>query len=277
MKKRLLVTLFSLFLAACGGGSGGETTAGNDSSSDGNTSDNGGNSSGNNPDNGGSDNSTPVSNSLYTGYYSEDAASNPEDPTIGSVYLSLPEQGAFKGSMYFTYYGCQSNNVGSVSGTKTANNLSANWTGKIDGTNQSGSFSGTYNNTKNSYSGTYTVNKGKQKVVIDDCIEYYIAPHGTWVLYAQNTSSIDNSCSVSNGVASWNPPADAAISVVAIIDKNLANSGANNAIISQQVIVNKTSWQLPTNLTQGKSYVVTINSFDQNRTERYNCNTTFQY
>jgi len=57
---------------------------------------------------------------LYVGYYQEDPASNPEDPTPGSIYLSLPAgDNAFAGSMFFTYVGCQTSNVGLVSGRKT--------------------------------------------------------------------------------------------------------------------------------------------------------------
>ena len=48
---------------------------------------------------------------LYVGYYQEDTLTNSEDPTPGSIYLSLPAgDSAFSGSMSLTYVGCQSEN-----------------------------------------------------------------------------------------------------------------------------------------------------------------------
>jgi hypothetical protein len=57
---------------------------------------------------------------LYIGYYHEDPISNPEDPVPGALYLSLPAgDSSFAGKMFFTYLGCQTSSVGSISGAKT--------------------------------------------------------------------------------------------------------------------------------------------------------------
>ena len=78
---------------------------------------------------------------LYVGYYQEDPITNPEDPTPGSIYLSLPAgDSAFSGSMFFTYVGCQSENLGTIAGTKAGPSLKGEWGGSVDGTAQKGSF-----------------------------------------------------------------------------------------------------------------------------------------
>jgi hypothetical protein len=118
---------------------------------------------------------------LYLGYYAEDPTTNPEDPTLGAFTLNLPTGNAsFSGSMYFTYVGCQTSNVGVVSGTKADLSLSGTWAGAVDGSPQSGPYSGTFNNTTQSYAGTYGNAGGKQYRDLRPCIEYHMAPNGTW-------------------------------------------------------------------------------------------------
>src|ERR1700730_1147535 len=86
---------------------------------------------------------SPPPESLYVGYYQEDPVDNPEDPTIGAVYLNLPKAGgAFSGNMFFTYVGCQHTNVGTITGNLAGAHLQGTWTGTVDGTAQNGSFIG---------------------------------------------------------------------------------------------------------------------------------------
>ena len=105
---------------------------------------------------------------LYIGSYVEDAATNPEDPMPGAIHVSLPkDEGDFSGELFFTYIGCQSENIGSVTGTKDIRNkkttLNGMWQGTVDNRPQQGEFVGELNG-KGNYTGTYTVAGGKQKL-----------------------------------------------------------------------------------------------------------------
>ena len=113
----------------------------------------------------------------------------------GAFVLNLPStDSAFNGSMYFTYVGCQTSNVGNVSGTKAGNTLSGTWSGTVDGSAQSGPYNGTYDPVAGYYQGVYSNSGGKQFKSIPDCIEYHIAPNGTWEMFAveQNQPSTFN-------------------------------------------------------------------------------------
>jgi len=258
MKNLFLTTLFISFLTGCGGG--GSSNSFNEEQNEDN-------------DNEGK--------SLYIGYYVEDAATNPEDPLSGSLYLNLPnEDGDFAGSMFFTYVGCQNSNVGTISGTKSANSLTGSWSGTIDGTAQTGSYTGSFNTNENSYSGDYDVSAGKQLIVVDDCIEYYIAPKGTWYLFPQNVSrtfdgTAPGNCSVVNDVVSWSPPAGYAFSILSFIDKDLAENNDSNATVSQQIFVSETSAPVPASLIQGKTYIASIGAANSNDEILYACNVEF--
>jgi len=243
-----LLLISSILLISCGGG-GGNSDAGTDTTDTTDT---------------GTDN-----NQLYIGYYTEDKATNPEDPTTGSLYLNIPKNnGTFSGSMSFSYVGCQTSNVGSISGNKTSNTLTGNWSGTIDGTSQNGVYTGSLNSTDGYYTGDYNVSAGKQHITVDNCIDYFIAPKGKWYLYPENTTitfdnSVASSCSVDNNVVSWFPPAGYSYSVLSIINKESAVANLNNAIVYQQLFTSATSVQLPSNLTSGKKYsasVVSVNS-----------------
>ena len=68
---------------------------------------------------------SPAPGGAYIGYYQENPVTNPEDPVPGAVYLRLPAaDGAFSGDMFFTYVGCQSSNLGRVSGRQSGLSLS---------------------------------------------------------------------------------------------------------------------------------------------------------
>lgn len=121
---------------------------------------------------------------VYHGAYFEDPALNPEDPTFGSISMVLPtDGGAFSGEMSFTFVGCQTQNIGRIEGSKTHNKLSGTWSGKVDQTNQSGKFGGTVQ-PGGFIAGDFTVDAGKQFNRVAGCIEYYIAPKGTFYLMA---------------------------------------------------------------------------------------------
>lgn len=211
-------------------------------------------------------NSSSAQDSVYLGYYQEDPATNPEDPTMGSVYLNLPtSDSAFSGTMYFTYLGCQSHNLGTISGTKAGASLKGNWSGSIDGTKQSGTFAGTYSAAQSVYAGTFTVAGGKQRIDIPSCISYYIAPKGTFELFAigkQVPSSF--SVSIDDNTVSWTPPSGAMMTLVYVLDPTIAQSGHGNATVWQTLVLGpQGSANLSdAGLTSGHAYVIAVGASD---------------
>jgi hypothetical protein len=203
---------------------------------------------------------------VYVGYYQEDPATNPEDPTLGSVYLNLPAaDSSFSGTMYFTYFGCQSSNVGSIAGTKKGSALSGTWSGSIDGTSQKGSVEGAYVANKAAYAGTFTVAGGKQHIDIPSCISYYIAPKGTFELFAvgQNTPS-SFAVAINGHDVRWTPPGGATMTLVFVLDPAIASSGHGNATVWQTLVLGpKGGADLhQAGLVSGRPYVIAVSTAD---------------
>jgi hypothetical protein len=203
------------------------------------------------------DNAT--SQALYLGYYQEDPLTNPEDPTAGAFVLTLPVgDGAFKGSMFFTYVGCQTSNVGEVQGLKKGNALSGTWSGTIDGSPESGPHEGTFDPSAGYYKGTYEVSGGKQFKSIAGCIEYYIAPDGRWELFPVNRSEPAGfRITVTGAAVSWDVPPGALMSLVYVVDPGIAGTAANP--IKWQTILpgSRGSVDLSSmHLTSGKRYII---------------------
>lgn len=126
------------------------------------------------------------SSKLYIGYYAEDPTNNPEDPTVGAVLFNAPSgDAAFSGQMPFSYVGCApgvAQNVGTISGNRSGNALTGNWSGTVDGTAAGGAFEGTYTAASDSFAGNFANAAGKVKVQIGPC-QYYIAALGTWKVF----------------------------------------------------------------------------------------------
>lgn len=205
--------------------------------------------------------STAPPGGLYVGYYQEDPANNPEDPMPGAYSLNLPEgNGSFSGSMYFTYVGCQSSNVGTVSGNKSDLALAGNWSGTVDGSAQAGTYTGSFDNATQSYSGTYLNAGGKQHRDLRPCIEYSIAANGTWEMFpvdAQVPSGF--SVDVNGRTISWSAAAGAAFTLVYVLDPVIAQ-GSGNPVVWQTVVGNDTSIAIPAavSLQAGKQYIAAV-------------------
>ena len=202
-----------------------------------------------------------VPDGVYLGYYQEDPVTNPEDPTIGAVYLHLPKgDSAFAGKMYFTYVGCQSSNVGSIQGNKTDTTLKGDWSGTLDGTSQKGSFTGVLAAPGN-YSGTYTVSGGKQHIEIPDCISYYVAPKGTFALFSVEQNQPQNfSISVQGDSITWSSPPGAQMTLVFLLDLAKVAESGNNATVWQTLVLG-TGHQATLDrarLAPGHHYVVAV-------------------
>jgi hypothetical protein len=200
---------------------------------------------------------------LYVGYYAENSANNPEDPTIGVLHLALPGgDAAFAGSMYFTYVGCQTSNVGTISGTRSGNSLTGNWSGTVDGVAQSGAYAGSYSADSGAFGGTYTVAAGKQYRSIPGCIQYYIAANGSWELLPVSTSVPTNfAATVNSHQLQWTNPANTAMTLVAVIDEAQALAGQASATRYQRLNVPPVqAFDVATvaGLTSGTRYVVVV-------------------
>jgi hypothetical protein len=226
-----------------------------------------------------------VPGGLYVGYYQEDAVNNPEDPTVGTLYLRLPQDDStFSGDMYFTYVGCQSQNVGTISGNKNQLDLVGSWTGSVDNLAQSGNYVGRFQPTLGIYQGTYTNAGGKQFRDLSPCITYYIAALGTWELFPLGQTFSSNttpqSVSVSRNIVSWAAPAGTEACLVSAIDLAAAQSGTANATVWQNIVPGViSSAVIPASLLQtGRSYVASVAcraSADQQR--NYFSSVTFFY
>jgi hypothetical protein len=204
-----------------------------------------------------------ASDVLYVGYYQEDPLTNPEDPTPGSIYLSLPAgDSAFSGSMFFTYVGCQSENLGTIAGTKAGPSLKGQWGGSVDGTAQKGPFEGAWSAAVGGYAGTYDVAGGKQHIAIPDCIEYFIAPRGTWELLPVGAHVPEPfGISVSGNTVSWTPPPGVTLTLVYVLDPELAKTRGARAPTWQTLLMGpgKHSADLrQAHMKPGHSYVVAV-------------------
>lgn len=200
---------------------------------------------------------------LYVGYYQEDPVTNPEDPTPGAFSLNLPAaNGTFSGSMFFTYVGCQTSNVGVVSGSKTDLALSGNWSGTIDGLAESGTYAGTYDATAGVYTGTYLNAAGKQFRDLRPCIQYTIAPNGVFEMFSIE-SHVPSTFSVAVAPATrtitWGAVSGAATTLVYVLDPAIATS-SGNPVLWQTVLAAGVTATVPSTvaLVSGRPYIAVV-------------------
>lgn len=193
----------------------------------------------------------------------EDRSTNPEDPTPGALCLNLPANGsAFTGSMFVTYVGCQTSNVGTVSGTKRGQSLSGTWSGAIDNVTRSGAFAGVYDAAQRFYAGTYTVAGGKQFMSVPGCIQYFIAPNGTWELFvAEENVPPSFAPSVSGSTANWACLASAASSLLVVFDAGAVQIGTDG-VRYQTVVPSGSASQSVPGLQGGSTYIATVVCLD---------------
>ncbi len=210
---------------------------------------------------------------LFVGYYQEDPVTNPEDPQPGALYMALPEaDGSFSGKMDFTYFACQNNNVGIISGNKSSTaGLSGNWNGSIDATNQSGTYSGTFDAANTAYSGSYQVAAGKQTINIPNCsnVSYVLAPNGSWNLSpVEKNTPTTFTPTVNQNTLIWPTPNGYAGALISVMDLAAAVTinGANAVKVQSNVVAPLANFDLtPFALTSGKQYLAVVNAFDASR------------
>ena len=203
----------------------------------------------------------------YIGFYLENPLTNPEDPVPGAIYLRLPAaDGAYSGEMFFTYVGCQSSNMGSVSGRKSGNSLTGNWSGTVDEVAQRGRFTGSYDAASGFYSGTYTNAGGKQHRDLNPCIEYYIAPDGSWALFPiERNIPADFEIRVTPGAVRWTGQPQAEVSLVTIFDAATLASPQGNAIVWQRAVESNVQMTgvRDARLVSGREYVLSVVVFGE--------------
>ena len=220
------------------------------------------------------------SNQLYTGAYIEDAIANPEDPTVGSVYLVLPNRaGAYRGDLFFTFAGCQSRNVGEVVGVRTNNTLSGQWSGVIDGTDQRGMFSGSLVGA-NSFEGDYTVDDGKQTIEVENCREYIISPFGTWFVLPVNEARDDDQLlAFSNQRVVWEPVLNAIVTQCGLIEVDSGNCHESTETVWQGTTFAFEAFiQIPSQVfSSNREYLLSCSQFDEQRNRLAFSNHSFVY
>ncbi len=202
---------------------------------------------------------------LYVGYYQEDAVNNPEDPVPGALYLRLPQgDSTFSGDMYFTYIGCQTENVGTISGDKNQLDLVGNWAGTVDGLAQRGGYVGRFQPALGIYQGTYTNAGGKQFRDLSPCIIYSIAALGTWELFPVGqtftSSATPQGVSINGNTVSWSAPADTLACLISVIDQATAQVASGNAIRWQTIVSGaQSSTSIPSTVLQsGRTYIASV-------------------
>lgn len=218
--------------------------------------------------------------SFWFGYYQEDAGNNPEDPTIGMVYLHLPGNGRFIGELIFSYQGCTGGmQSGRVSGQVTGPSIMGNWSGSVDGVGVGGSYTGTLGADQKHYTGTYTNSAGKQKIECEG-LRYFVAAKGTWQVYGSRTSTdmeIEVSNEPENDVPffSWTDYDDLDYYRFVVIDMECLEEEQdlekcmmwNGEYVFSQVAYGEEYAELPQakRLVKGKSYLIHVLAFDEDQ------------
>ena len=113
------------------------------------------------------------------GWFEEDPANNPEDPTVGALFFRVPAaDGSFGGLMPFAYQGCSPGvDVGNIAGNRSADALAGHWQGTLDGQAVGGSWSANQAAAAGRFDGSFDNSGGKQPIVVGSC-SYFMAAQG---------------------------------------------------------------------------------------------------
>jgi len=151
---------------------------------------------------GGADSGAAAGLPVSVGYYVEDPIDNPEDPTVGTLLIAIPPtDGPFTGQIPFGYVGCDAGtDVAELTGTRSGGTLSGTWSGAVDGTAISGTFSVSRAPALGRWDGTFTTTGGKVMVSFPPC-EYYVAGHGTVRIFDSPTNEPPSFVATSTGGA----------------------------------------------------------------------------
>ena len=151
-------------------------------------------------------------------------------------------------------------NVGTVGGSKNDLSLWGQWSGTVDGSRQSGTYTGTYDADTQFYSGTYANNGGKQYRDLRPCIQYTIAPKGTWEMFpVEARVPAGFSIAVAGRSISWSATTGAASALVYVMDPVIAQ-GSGNPVLWQAVVNPSMAATIPATvpLQSGKEYIAVV-------------------
>ncbi|MEO6363252.1 MAG: hypothetical protein ABIO71_08490 [Caldimonas sp.] len=221
---------------------------------------------------GGSNTPPPVTSApagLYLGYFQEDAANDPLDPRPGAFTLNLPAVGgALAGRMNFADGTCPASSTATVTGTRTAVDIAAAFTGSVDDATVAGTLAGTFDAATLAFTGgSYAVTDGKQARSVPPCPAYTIAGSGSWELFPVDRNfPLAFTVRVTGRIVSWVPITGASTSLVYVIDPAVAQASGDPMVWQGRVGV-ALSAAVPStvNLQTGREYVAAVALADASR------------
>lgn len=199
---------------------------------------------------------------LYIGWYEEDPGNNPEDPTVGALFMRLPAgDGAFAGLMPFSYVGCRGGiNVGTMAGARSGNNLAGTWTGTLDGAAVGGGFSAEYADAR--FDGRFQNAAGKQAISAPPCL-YSMAAQGRFRLFNGPASepaeaALSFSASSTTPTVTWRGLPAAAIGTLRVFDEACLETAPTAACFLGEVASSSGSSAAPATLALGGRYIFVL-------------------
>ena len=205
---------------------------------------------------------------LYIGYYTE--VDDPNDPTLGVLYMFLPDNDtSFIGKFFFSYAGCDGfYDIGNLNGNKTAATFSGKWDGNVDGLNIAGDFSGAYDAASFSYKGNWQKDGGYK---VTSC--HTIAGDGEFAIYQVGKGAINVSTdnAVQKPTISWSNDNNFSTLQIDVYDKaclaanetfsdcHMWETYASSGTTSGSVQYGQLGGNVPAKaLVSGKEYVITV-------------------
>lgn len=221
---------------------------------------------------GGSNTPPPVTSApagLYLGYFQEDASSDPVDPRPGAFTLNLPAVGGpLAGSMNFADGTCPASSMATVTGTRTALAITADFTGSVDGATAAGTLAGNFDAATLAFTGgSYAVTGGRQTRSVAPCLAYTIAGSGAWELFPVDRNyPVAFTVRVTGRTVSWLPISDAKTGLVYVVDPAVAQASGDPMIWQGRVGV-ALSADVPStvSLQSGREYVAAVALADASR------------
>lgn len=212
---------------------------------------------------------------LYVGHYREDPNVDAADPGVGAMTLKVPDayRGLTRGgSLDFAFAACQNSQVTSFDNTRDIERLSGTWSGMLDGSAQSGSYSGEYDDDTKGYFGAYTNAGGTQTRDLSPCTRYTIAAKGFWQVNPVGAEvSKGFKVDVAQGRVAWSAPSGTpapASVLVYLVDPRLAEAGTSDPVLWQAVVDGSaTSAPIPPALALGskRDYIAVVTTFAPQR------------
>jgi hypothetical protein len=176
--------------------------------------------------------------------------------------LNLPSSNtSFSGAMFFTYVGCQSENVGIVSGNKTDAGIAGNWSGSLDGVMNTGSYTGSWQAAKPVLQ-RYIYQCRWQTIPRSASVHpvLHIAPNGSFEMFAAEKLIPDTfKISVTGRTLSWSNVNGSSVALVYVMNPQIVQT-SGNPVVWQTIVPASGSVTIPqtVNLKAGSDYLVGV-------------------